>query len=82
MDYKSSAMHRTPSNIEKRVGQKLREQRRARKYTLSDLSKRVGMDVSHLSKIERGQARTKLKTLERLAKAVGLELCELLSAAA
>ena len=82
LEYKSNAMHRTPSNIEKRVGQKLRKQRRAHNYTLRDLSKRVEMDVSHLSKIERGLARTKLKTLERLAKALGLGIGELLSPAA
>jgi ribosome-binding protein aMBF1 (putative translation factor) len=82
LEYKSNAMHATPSKLEKRVGQTIRSRRREKGFTLSELSRRARMDVSQLSKIERGQGTTRVKNYERLAKAIGLGLGELFSIAA
>lgn len=54
------------------LGEDLRGLRRAQGLTLEDLAAASGKSVSFISKIERGQARPSVTTLQELAGAVGV----------
>lgn len=53
------------------LGEKLRELRQARKWTLNELSQRSGLSISHISSLERG-TRTKpsMEVVRKLANAL------------
>lgn len=57
-----------------RLGCTLRNRRREHGLTLTGLSERTGLSVSHLSGIERGVVSPSFKALERLADVYGLEV--------
>lgn len=61
-------MEQTP---EYKLGEKLRELRTKRKWTLNELSKRSGLSISHISSLERG-TRTKpsMEVVRKLANAL------------
>jgi len=59
----------------------VRQLRKRKGLTLEDVSKRSGLSVAVLSKIERNQTRAELETLFRLAKVFGLSAADLLSLA-
>jgi transcriptional regulator with XRE-family HTH domain len=61
-------MEHTP---EYKLGEKLRELRTKRKWTLNELSKRSGLSISHISSLERG-TRTKpsMDVVRKLANAL------------
>ncbi|MDN5348016.1 MAG: hypothetical protein PWP65_1580 [Clostridia bacterium] len=63
-------------------GQKIRELREQRGYSLQDLAGRAKISVSYLSEIERGAKRPSLKTLEKLASALNLPRDQLVEAGA
>jgi transcriptional regulator with XRE-family HTH domain len=50
----------------------LRAVRQSRGLSLRETARRAELDISHLSRIERGQARVTVETLARLAKVLGL----------
>ena len=54
----------------------LRAVRRAQGLSLSEVAERSGVDIGHLSRIERGQAGLSIDTLARLAKVLGLHELE------
>ncbi|WP_366924791.1 helix-turn-helix domain-containing protein [Metallumcola ferriviriculae] len=54
------------------LGEKIRELREERDYTLSDLAERAGLSISYLSEIERGAKRPSLKTLDKIAAALNV----------
>ena len=54
------------------LGEDLRALRRAKGLTLEDLAVASGKSVSFISKIERGQARPSVTTLQELAEALGV----------
>lgn len=54
------------------LGEKIRELREERNYTLSDLAERAGLSVSYLSEIERGAKRPSIKTLDKISNALNV----------
>ena len=50
----------------------LRAVRQAQGLSLRETARRAEIDISHLSRIERGQASVSLEALARLAKVLGL----------
>jgi transcriptional regulator with XRE-family HTH domain len=64
------------------VGSRLRELRRRREITLTDLAAQTGISVSTLSRLESGDRRPTLELLLPLARAYGVTLDELVGAPA
>ena len=64
------------------VGNRLRVLRRARRITLTELSKSTGISVSTLSRLESGERRPTLELLLPLARAYAVPLDELVDAPA
>ncbi|MEW6047630.1 MAG: XRE family transcriptional regulator [Bacillota bacterium] len=56
------------------VGERLRQLRKAKKWTLKETAEASGLSVSFISDIERGEAAPTLTSLERLARALGVGL--------
>jgi transcriptional regulator with XRE-family HTH domain len=57
----------------------LRAVREAQGLGLREAARRAGLDPTHLSRVERGQGRLSIESLERLARVLGLtELAKLL----
>lgn len=54
------------------IGERVRRQRRARKWTLADLSSRTGIKVPNLSRLEKGKHSPSLDTLMKVADAFGV----------
>jgi transcriptional regulator with XRE-family HTH domain len=65
-----------------RLGAVLKTWRQLRRRTLADVGARTAIDVSQLSKVERGLERTSFETYEALAEELGHTFRELLLAAA
>ena len=64
-------------DILKRLGARIREERRKTKLTQEELAKRVDLSVDFIGYIERGKQAPYIKTLERIAKALSVETYEL-----
>jgi transcriptional regulator with XRE-family HTH domain len=62
------------------VGRKIRELRRAKEWTLDELSSRSGLSAGFLSQVERGLSSLSIVSLERVCDALGVSLSELLGA--
>jgi len=75
--YDDRMMAHAPDSPTFRAGVRLRALRRARKIPLVEVSRRAGMDVSLIAKVERGEVETTLERYERLADAVGTTLAYL-----
>jgi transcriptional regulator with XRE-family HTH domain len=58
-------------DTEKTLGSAIRARRKGRKMTLSQLALLSDIDVSQLSKIERGVCRTSFAGYDKIAKALG-----------
>ena len=54
-----------------KLGEEIRQLRKAHSMTLSQLSEACGCSVSFLSKIERNQARPSLTAMQEIAEALG-----------
>lgn len=61
-----------PATALQQLGEDVRGLRKAQKLTLEDLAAASGKSVSFISKIERGQARPSVTTLQELAGALGV----------
>jgi len=59
----------------------LRDLRKRRNLSITELSKKCGVSYVALSKLERNQANPELKTLDRIAKALGITTHNLLALA-
>lgn len=59
-----------------RVGRRLRESRRERGLTQSQLARKLRIRADTLSRIERGQHAASLQTLERIAAALEVSMIE------
>jgi transcriptional regulator with XRE-family HTH domain len=66
------------AEIVQRFGARLRELRQARDTTQADLARAAQVALSHLSKLEKGEAAPGLDLLDRLAKALGTTVADLL----
>ncbi len=64
----------------KPVGRQIRELRRSRALTLSDMAERVGRSVGHLSQLERGVSPITLDTLDRIARTLDVSISWFFSA--
>lgn len=60
--------------VAQQVGAELRRLRKLRGLRLEDLASKTGVDLSQLSKIERGTSGTELEAWNKLAAAVGVSL--------
>lgn len=61
------------------LGARVREIRKARKWTLKDLSDRTGLAISTISKMERGDISLTYDRFMRLAQGLGMDVGELFS---
>jgi len=60
------------------VGLRIRSLRRARDFTLEQLSEQTGLSISYLSQIENGHANINLRILRDLAQALGVPMIDFL----
>jgi len=60
------------------IGKIIREQRKSKALSLSQLSKISGVSVSHLGRIEQGERQPSTRTLQKIAKPLAFDLYELL----
>lgn len=64
-------------DILKRLGTRIKEERKKARLTQEGLAERTGLSVDYIGYIERGKQAPYLRTLERIAKALGVEVYEL-----
>ncbi len=64
-------------DILKRLGTRIREERKKNRLTQERFAEQVGLSVDYIGYIERGKQAPYLKTLERIAKTLGVEVYEL-----
>lgn len=57
-------------------GDRIRELRKKKKWTLEELAHRAGVHVTYLSGLERGRRNPTLKVISRLTRALGVTLAE------
>lgn len=57
-----------------KFGSAVRKIRLAKKLTQLQLAEEIGIDIAHLSRIERGQKDISLATAAKIAQAIGLRL--------
>lgn len=69
-----------PDTSRAEFGQRLRELRRARGWTLSDVADRSGLAVSTLSKAERGLMALTYDRMLQLARGIGVDMAEFFTA--
>jgi DNA-binding XRE family transcriptional regulator len=62
-----------------RIGQRIRDERTARGWTLAVLESKTGIKVPNLSRVEKGKHRPSLETLEKIADAFGVPVVELIA---
>lgn len=61
----------------KKIGIKIRELRKRKKWTLEDLSSRCGLSVSFLSQVERGNSSLSLVSVHNLCQALNIPISEM-----
>jgi DNA-binding XRE family transcriptional regulator len=64
--------------IDQAIGERVRQERRARKWTLADLGSRTGIMAPNLSRLEKGKHSPSLDTLMKVADAMGLPVVALI----
>lgn len=64
------------SDSKKLIGERIGKLRKARGFTQSKLAEQIGLDNSHLSRLETGKHYPSLDSLEAMAKALDVELRE------
>jgi transcriptional regulator with XRE-family HTH domain len=77
-----SQMETLEAGHDERMGSYVRQLRRARGLTLTQLAELVGLSQPFLSQLERGQARPSMTSLARIAQALGSSEVELVAGAA
>lgn len=65
------------SEIEERIGRRLRDARRAAHLTQEQLAERIGVSVETIGRVERGTQIPPIGRLEEAAQTVGVELADL-----
>lgn len=61
-------------NERKRIGERIREERKKKGLTQEMLAQKVGMQRAHISRIEQGKCSTGFDLLQRIAEALGCEI--------
>lgn len=64
------------SDLKKLVGQRLREYRTAKGYSIEELAHIADMNAVHLASLERGEKNITLSTLEKVTKALDVPLSD------
>lgn len=82
MDQLHDMFDPSPTATEANLGARVREIRKARKWTLKDVSDRTGLAISTISKMERGEISLTYDRFMRLAQGMGLDVGELFDAEA
>jgi ribosome-binding protein aMBF1 (putative translation factor) len=67
------------SNTEANIGEKIKQLRVARGYSIEGLAQKAGMKRPNLSRLENGKHQPSLGTLEKLAEALGINVAEILT---
>jgi transcriptional regulator with XRE-family HTH domain len=66
---------------QKRLGQNIRELRKERKMSQTELAQRAGVALMTISRLERGEHDPHVRTLSRIARGLGVPLLELMRSA-
>ncbi|WP_025824289.1 helix-turn-helix domain-containing protein [Asaia astilbis] len=64
----------TNSNIDRTLGNTIRERRKQTGYLLKDVASRVGISLSHLSQIERGASSPSIRDLMKISDVLELDM--------
>lgn len=64
-------------NIKKKLGSKIKEIRKAKKYTQDFVAEKMGIEAKSLSNIERGLFYPTAENLEKISKTLEVSPCEL-----
>ncbi len=56
------------------LGPQIRELRKARGLTLTDLARRTGLSIGHLSQVERGLSTPTIRQLQQISAAMGVQI--------
>ena len=62
-----------------KLGERLREIRKAHRLTLKDLNQRADLSVPYLSDVERGMVNPSIETLQKMAKAYNMTVKDLMT---
>lgn len=62
----------------KALGKKFKDSREKQGLSQQDVADRTGLYISHYAKVERGELKATLETLEKISKALKLKLPDLL----
>lgn len=65
------------AEINERVGRKIREYRKRKKWTQEQLAFATNLHRAYIGQIERAEKNAGLKNLEKIANALGVELSQL-----
>lgn len=60
-----------------KIGSRIRAERKKRKLTLHEMSRRTGLTPSFLSQVERGKSSLSVDSLKKIADALGLRIADL-----
>ncbi len=77
--YKGNKLVKSGKVGEQRIGQKIRELRMARGYSIEALAQKAGMKRPNLSRLESGKHQPSLETLEHLTEALDVTVAEILT---
>ncbi|HBM82210.1 MAG TPA: hypothetical protein DD459_00940 [Halieaceae bacterium] len=67
------------STFQEGVGQRIRERRKAMKWTLKDLSEQADLPLSTLSKIETGRMNVNIQKLARICRAMDMDIMQMVA---
>ena len=65
------------ADVHRKLGDRIRRLRKARRLTQAALAERAGMDAKYIGQIERAETNTTLAMLDRIAAGLGITLSEL-----
>jgi transcriptional regulator with XRE-family HTH domain len=68
-------------DAQKRLGQNIREHRKERKMSQTELAQRAGVALMTISRLERGEHDPHVRTLSQIARGLGVPLLELMRSA-
>ena len=66
------------SDIQQKVGKKVREIRKQKRFSQEELAFRCSLHRTYISDIERGDRNVSIKNIEKIARALGVKPSELL----
>ena len=68
-------------DAQKRLGQNIRERRKERRMSQTELAQEAGVALMTISRLERGEHDPHLRTLSQIARGLGVPLLELMRSA-